>query len=190
MKKLIFICGANGIGKSTVSKALHHYLQNSVYIDSEYCCSINPFEFNHQTIQLIKANISALMINSFNCDFVETVIFPYGFHGPRKEIFDDVLQELRINHINVDFHAVILECDETENVRRMRNDNRDEKRIERALKNTRHIYNDLHYPRINTTNLTISETMDQILNLINEKAMDREYKNVTCNCPKSLIRND
>lgn len=167
MKKFIFICGANGVGKSTVSKALNNRLANSVYIDSEYCCSINPFEFNNQTIRLIKQNLSALMINSFQCDFIETVIFPYGFHGPRKQIFDDVIQELRLNGIRYGFHPIILECDVNENISRMRNDNRDEKRIERALKNTRHIYGDYDYSRINTTNLTVSETIDEILKLIN-----------------------
>lgn len=95
MKKLIFICSANGVGKSTVSKALNNYIQNSVYIDSEYCCSISPFELNHETIRLIKANISALMINSFKCDYIETVIFPYGFHGPRKETIIGMRNELK-----------------------------------------------------------------------------------------------
>jgi cytidylate kinase len=166
MKKLIFICGANGIGKSTVSKALHSHLPNSVCIDSEYCCSINPFELNHDTIELFKANISALMINSFTCDFIETVIFPYGFHGPRKEIFDSVIQNLRNSKMEYELHPVILECEETENFRRMRNDNRDEKRIERALKHTRQIYDELDYPRINTTELTVSETVERILKLI------------------------
>lgn len=167
MKKLILICGANGIGKSTVSKALHSHLPNSACIDSEYCCSINPFELNHHTIELFKANISALMMNSLACDFIETVIFPYGFHGPRKAIFDSVIETLRNNPIEFELHPVILECEESENIRRMRNDNRDEKRIERAIIHSRSIYDELDYPRINTTDLSVSETMNRILEQVN-----------------------
>lgn len=65
-----------------------------------------------------------------------------------------------------ELNPVIPECEEIENIRRMRNDNRDEKRIERALKHTRQIYDELDYPRINTTELTVSETVEWILKLI------------------------
>lgn len=166
MKKLILICGPNGVGKSTASKALHGSLSKSAYIDSEYCCSINPFELNPDTIQLFKANISALMINSFQSACIQTVIFPYGFHGPREGIFQSVLDDLKKLDIIYEFHPIILHCELDENIRRMRNDNRSEERIQRAIKNTRHLYDRYDYPKIDTTNRSVAETVNQILEMI------------------------
>lgn len=76
-------------------------------------------------------------------------------------------QTLRNSPIEFELHPVILECEESENIRRMRNDNRDEKRIERAITHSRFIYDELDYPRINTTDLTVTETMNRILEQVN-----------------------
>lgn len=166
MKRLILICGANGIGKSTVSRALLQSLPKSAYIDSEYCCAIHPFELTADTVQLFKSNIAALIINSFCSSSVESVIFPYGFHGLRQEIFQGVLRELRERGIVYAFFPVILECERDENVNRMRNDNRSEERIQRALKNTRHVYDHYDYPRIDTTHLSVAETVAEIKRVV------------------------
>ena len=34
MKKLIFVCGPNGIGKTTICKEIVQRLDNSAYVDS------------------------------------------------------------------------------------------------------------------------------------------------------------
>jgi adenylate kinase family enzyme len=165
VKKLILICGANGVGKSTVSRALLEAVERSACIDSEYCCAIHPFELTADTIQLFRANITALMINCFCSATIQTVIFPYGFHGPRREIYQGVLDELREQGIRYEFCPVILECEYNENVDRMRKDKRTEDRIQRALKQTRHIYDHYDYPRIDTTHLSVSETVEEIIRM-------------------------
>ncbi|WP_040949482.1 AAA family ATPase [Gorillibacterium massiliense] len=166
MKKLILICGANGVGKSTASKALLAAMEKSAYIDSEYCCAIHPFEFTTETIALFKSNIAALMLNSFRSSSIDAVIFPYGFHGPRQQIFQGVLADLELHKIHYELCPILLECDVEENVRRMQNDGRETDRIERALKNTRHLYDAYDYPRINTTNMTVAETVGAMLSII------------------------
>lgn len=162
MKKLILICGANGVGKSTASKALLDSLPRSAYIDSEYCCAINPFQLTAETIQLFKSNIAALMVNAFRCEEIDTVIFPYSFHGQRQEIFQHVQDELHRQNVSYEWCPVILECELQENIARMRKDQRDAARIERAITHSRSVYDHLDYPRIDTTGLSVSETIDAI----------------------------
>lgn len=167
MKKLILICGANGIGKSTACKALTEALDKTAYIDSDWCRFIHPFAFTDETIAVVKSNILALMLNYFSCSIVETVVFQYGFHGPRKQLFDDLLQSLRDRGVPFAFCPVILECSEEENIARMKRDGRDGGRIARAVRDTRHIYAGYDYPRIDTTHLTVMETVEKIKSVLN-----------------------
>lgn len=37
MKNLLFLCGPNGIGKTTIAKEIVRQLPNTAYIDSEPC---------------------------------------------------------------------------------------------------------------------------------------------------------
>jgi len=47
-KKLIFVCGPNGVGKSTACLELLHQLDNSAYVDSDWCSAWNPFVHNEE----------------------------------------------------------------------------------------------------------------------------------------------
>lgn len=165
-KRLILICGPNGVGKSSTSKELVKQLDKSAYIESEWCRIINPFAFNDETIKIIQSNISSMMINYFQCSFIENVIFPYGFHGPRKQIFEGIINILKENDIAYQFCPIVLTCDKEENIKRMQNDNRDEDRIQRALVNTRNIYNTYTYPKIDSTELSIEETIHKINDIL------------------------
>jgi len=172
MKKLIVICGANGVGKSSASNKLLELLPNSAYIDSDWCRKINPFGFSDETVDVVKKNILSIMINYFDCPLVQNVIFSYGFHGRRKEIYESIICELR-KEIDFELHPVILFCSEDENVSRMQNDNRDEARIKRGLINTRSIYDEFEYPKIDVTNLSIKDTAVEIISIL--KAKSRTY---------------
>lgn len=160
MKRLIMVCGANGVGKTTACQSLVKALNHSAYIDSDWCRAMNPFSFGEETIQIIKSNIVALMMNYFKSSFIEHVIFPYGFHGPRKQIFEDILKELDNSEISYRLCPVILKCDLEENIKRMKKDSRDEKRVRRVIENTRDIYDAYDYPKIDTTNMSTSQTVD------------------------------
>ena len=129
MKRLILLCGANGIGKSTASAELMKRLPHSSYIDSDYCRMTNPPIFNEELIRLNYKNILAMMENSFACGEIQNVIFPFGFHGHRKQLFDVLLEELRQKGISFKLVPVLLYCGEEENGRRARADGRDEEDV-------------------------------------------------------------
>lgn len=161
MKNILFLCGPNGIGKTTICKEIIKQLPNSAYVDSDSCRIMNPFVLNDDTIPTIAKNISDLIINYLKCPTVNTVIFSYGFHGRRKEVFQKVL--LEIHKIEHKFIPFLLWCSEEENVNRMNIDNRSAERIQRALNESRKAFEYVTYPKIDITNLSAVEAAKRII---------------------------
>lgn len=161
MKNLLFICGPNGIGKTTICKEIIRKLPNSAYVDSDPCRLMNPFILNDETIPTIAKNISDLLINYMDCPVIETVIFSYGFHGRRKEVFDLVMQAVSKRGFN--FIPFLLSCSEEENIKRMDMDNRSAERKHRAIEESRKAFDDVPYPSIDITDFSASEAAESII---------------------------
>lgn len=159
MKDLLFLCGPNGIGKTTICRSILSRLPGSAYVDSDGCRMMNPFVLDDTTIPTIAKNISGLIGNYLACDAVHTVIFSYGFHGRRKEVFDRVMRALPIHRPRfVPFHLV---CGEEENMRRIRADGRTTDRG--ALEISRSAFSDIEYPKIDITDLSADEAATRII---------------------------
>ena len=167
MKKLIFICGASGIGKSTICSKLYRKMNNSAFVDSDYCRMIYPFEFSDELKAIVEDNMATMLINYLKCSSIENIIFLYGFHVPRKQLFSNIMTKLADTVIPYAFVPVILECELEENIRRARNDGRDETRIKFGIENSRDVYNPYDYSRLDITHLTVDEAVGKIINVIN-----------------------
>jgi thymidylate kinase len=168
MKKLIFLCGPNGIGKTTICKEIMNQLPNSAYVDSDPCRMMNPFVLDDQTIPTISKNISDLILNYLHCPIVDIVIFSYGFHGRRYEVFQSVL-----NHISgtqFSFIPFLLWCSEEENKKRMNNDKRSPDRIKRTIDESRKAYNEIAYSKIDITHLSVIEAAKEIISKLDSPA--------------------
>lgn len=163
MKKFVFIHGPNGIGKSTVCELLNKKVLKSAWLESEWARCINPFILNPEIELLTEKNITFLLRSYLECSEVDTVIFNWGFHGSRKAIYERVLNN--ISDIQFQYLPITLLCNEEENIKRMKLDNRSDERIARALQ-TRHIYEDLTCSSIDTTLLTPEETLMKIIEFI------------------------
>lgn len=161
MKNLLFICGPNGIGKTTICKEIVRKLPGSAYVDSDPCRVMNPFVLNEDTIPAISNNISSLILNYFNCQVVQTVIFSYGFHGRRKEIFENVKRRIAVFPHR--FIPYLLWCGEDENIKRMKMDGRDSDRIARAIKQSREAYTDCTYQRIDISGMPAEQAANRII---------------------------
>ena len=161
MKNLLFICGPNGIGKTTICKEIIRKLPNSAYLDSDPCRLMNPFILNDETIPTIAKNISDLIINYMDCTVIETVIFSYGFHGRRREVFEIVMKAVSERDFN--FIPFLLACSEEENIKRMDIDNRSTERKQRAIEESRKAFDDIPYPQIDITDFTVSEVAENII---------------------------
>ena len=94
MKKLIIILGANGIGKSTAAAELMRILPNSAFVDSDSLRMMNPGGNSAELIQIQKANIITVMSNYFRSDMIENVIFPFGIHGHRERMLEEIISSI------------------------------------------------------------------------------------------------
>ena len=57
-------------------------------------------------------------------------------------------------------------CSEEENINRMNTDSRSKDRIQRALNESRKAYNDVTYPKLDITNMSVSEATKKIIEQI------------------------
>ncbi|MBD5496327.1 MAG: AAA family ATPase [Lachnospiraceae bacterium] len=166
MKKIILILGANGVGKSTTSEILLQKLAKCAFIDADWCRAINPFPFTEATKIAVSDNIYSLFKNYLLCEDIEFVIFPYGFHGERKQIFEQVLSRLRQDDIAFELCPIILKCDREENIKRAVKNGREKERIERGMKNTYGFYDTYTYPQIDTTHMQPEDVAEKILDIL------------------------
>ncbi len=51
----------------------------------------------------------SLFKNYLVCEDIEYIIFPYGFHGERKQIFEQVINKLREDSILFEVCPIILQ---------------------------------------------------------------------------------
>lgn len=166
MKSLILVCGPNGVGKSTACRALVEALPAAAYVDSDWCRCMHPFAWDEETIGVIRANMAALLGNYLRAERIEHVILSYGLHGPRRRILDGVLGALEAEGLAFRFRPLFLACMLAEHVARLEADGRDEARIRRAIENTRDLYAACDYPLIDTTGLTVPETVERIIQVL------------------------
>lgn len=161
MKNLLFLCGPNGIGKTTICKEIIRVLPNSAYVDSDPCRVMNPFILDDDTIPVISKNIGDMVLNYFHCPIVQTVIFSYGFHGRRTEVFEKLI--CQISEFPYKFIPYLLWCSEEENIRRMNIDNRSAERIERTISQSRKAYDTITYQRIDISGMSVNQAADRII---------------------------
>lgn len=127
----------------------------------------NPFTWNEEMISLTINNITHMLSGYLSCGWLDYVIFPYGFHGPRQHIWESVQSNLQA--IPYTFAPVTLTCGEEEHIARMKQDGRDAARIQRALA-ARYLYDALPYPSIDTTQLTIEQTAARVIEIVHGAA--------------------
>lgn len=167
MKKLIVILGSNGVGKSTTAKVFLQKYTKCAYVDADWCRAINPFILTSWTKKAVIENIYCIFKNYLLCEDIDKIIFPYAFHGERKEIFDTAICKLKEDGIEFELFYIVLKCSMQENRKRCERDKREVERIERGIKNTFHFYDNFQCPSIVTTELSPEEVAEQIADIIN-----------------------
>lgn len=166
MKQLIVIIGPNGVGKSTSARNIVSQCDKCAYVDSDWCRVMNPFEFTKITKKIVTENIYCLLRNYLTCEEIDTVVFTYGWHGERKEIYEKVIDKLKNDGIEFDEKIVVLKCSMEENIRRAMEDGRDMNRIKRGIEMTFSFYDKYDYPCIDTTEIEPSKVAKQIISVV------------------------
>lgn len=161
MKKLIIINGTMGVGKTTTCKKLYKKLDNSVWLDGDWCWMMNPFCITEENKKMVEDNITYLLNNFLSNSQIEYIIFNWVIH--REEIFDVLLNNLKGNEYEI--YKISLICSEKELKRRMLEDNRDEELIKSSIERLK-VYQSMETLKIDTTNSAFEETVTKILDII------------------------
>ncbi len=161
MKTILLILGPNAVGKSKSAQALLGLLPHSALVDSDWCRAMNPYHRD-----TVIENTYALLKNYLKCPEIETVVFPFGFHGDRKQRFDAVISKLREDMIDFEFFTVVLTCSLEENLYRAQADQRSDEQINRGIENAYHYYDKFDNPKIDTTDLSVAQTAEKIKSLL------------------------
>lgn len=92
MKRLIFINGTMGVGKTATCKELLGILPPSAFLDGDWCWCMNPFQVTEETKHMVEENICFLLNRFLACSAYENVIFCWVMH--QEAIIDSLLDNL------------------------------------------------------------------------------------------------
>ena len=99
MKKLIFVNGTMGVGKTSTCKELLGMLKPSVFLDGDWCWYMNPFKVTDETKQMVENNICFLLNNFLSCTEYENIIFCWVMD--QESTINKLLQKLNLTNTEV-----------------------------------------------------------------------------------------
>lgn len=110
MKKTLYLIGGTmGVGKTAVSQQLKKDLNNSVFLDGDWCWDADPFLVTEETKTMVIRNICYLLNNFLSCSAYENIIFCWVMH--EQDIIDTILNNLHTDNCTI--HCISLITDET-----------------------------------------------------------------------------
>ena len=164
MKTLYLIGGTMGVGKTTVSQQLKKDLNNSVFLDGDWCWDASPFQVTDETKAMVVRNICYLLNSFIHCSAYENVIFCWVMH--EQSIIDGIINELDTGNCMV--KKISLTVDEMNLENRLRAEVAREIRtanvIDRSVARIP-MYQALDTIKIETSNKTVREIVDEIMAL-------------------------
>ena len=106
MKQVYLIGGTMGVGKTTTCRLLKEKLDNSVFLDGDWCWDMHPFIVNEETRKMVIENIVFLLNQFIHCSAYQHIIFGWVMH--EQSILDDIIRQLDLSDCRL--HAVSLVC--------------------------------------------------------------------------------
>lgn len=153
-----------GVGKTTVSKYLKKKLNNSVFLDGDWCWDASPFQVTDETKAMVIRNICYLLNSFIRCSAYDTIIFCWVMH--EQSIIDSIINGLDAENCN--FKKISLTVDEMNLQSRLSAD------IARGIRTADSMdrsvarlpmYQTLNTIKIDTSNKTVREIADEIMTL-------------------------
>jgi adenylate kinase family enzyme len=161
IKKLIIINGTMGVGKSSVCKELINKINNSVWLDGDWCWMMNPRNVTDENITMVKKNITFILRNYLSNTGLLYIFFSWVIH--REEIIKDILDQLK--DIKYELFKISILCSEAELKRRMMLENRNDDNIKDSLSRLPYYYK-MNTIKVDTTEKDIIETVSEIIKII------------------------
>lgn len=164
MRKLYLVGGTMGVGKTTACRLLKTKLENSVFLDGDWCWDMHPFRVTEQTKKMVMDNICAVLQNFIDCSELQNIVFCWVMH--EQSIIDGILSRLDVKDCEV--VTVSLVCAEEELRQRLTHDvergARAAEDIERSVARIA-LYESLRTRKLDVSALTPEETADAIANM-------------------------
>lgn len=109
MKRIFLIGGTMGVGKTATCQLLKTNLNNSVFLDGDWCWDMHPFQVTEETKHMVMDNI-CYMLNSFmKCSAYENIVFCWVMH--QQAIIDEIIARLEAAD-DCRIHSISLVCSE------------------------------------------------------------------------------
>lgn len=109
MKRIFLIGGTMGVGKTATCQLLKTNLNNSVFLDGDWCWDMHPFQVTEETKHMVMDNI-CYMLNSFmKCSAYENIVFCWVMH--QQGIIDEIIARLEAAD-DCRIHSISLVCSE------------------------------------------------------------------------------
>ena len=162
MKHLYLIGGTMGMGKTTVGKILKSKLDNSVFLDGDWCWDMHPFIVTEETKRMVIGNIVFLLSSFLRCSAYKHVIFCWVMH--EQAIIDELRS--RIDATDCETHVLSLVCGETALRKRIETDIENGLRTQEDLERSAArlpLYEKLNSIKIDCTEKTPVETAETVL---------------------------
>lgn len=163
-KTLYLVGGTMGVGKTAVCRRLEKKLQNSVFLDGDWCWDSHPFQVTEETKAMVVDNICHLLNNFLHCSAYENVIFCWVMH--EQSIIDSILERLDTTDCAV--RCISLIVDEQTLKERLTTDIsngiREEDIVERSVARI-HMYQKLGTIKVDTCGKSVEEVADEIAKL-------------------------
>jgi len=153
-----------GVGKTTVSQHLKKQLPDCVFLDGDWCWDADPFQVNEETKAMVIRNIRFMLNEFLLCSAYQNVVFCWVMH--EQSIIDAILGGLDTDDCRVISISLTVDA---ENLRKRLTDDvargiRAADIVERSVARIAH-YQSLDTVKINTTNRSVCEIVDEIMNL-------------------------
>lgn len=162
MKNLYLIGGTMGVGKTTTCQIMKTKLNNSVFLDGDWCWDMNPFIVNDETKTMVMNNICYLLNNFIESSIYENIIFCWVMH--EQNIIDEILSRVNTDECNV--YLISLICSKESLRARLQKDInrkiRSEDVIDRSLSRLK-CYELLSTEKVDVSNITPKEASECII---------------------------
>ena len=165
MKSLIILNGPMGAGKSTVGQLMFERINQSAFIDGDWCLNLHPFIGNAETRTMAVRNILSLVHNYYDCTACDTIILVWLID--RMEVYHRIIEGLE--ELDLEIKTYTLICSESALIKRWKLDTdckwRTDHWLQQSLKSLP-FFRQFPSRQIETDNLRADKVTDLIINSI------------------------
>lgn len=162
-KKLIIINGTMGVGKSTLVKNLYKQIDNSVWLDGDWCWLMNPWNITEENKAMAMKNIHFILNQYLQNSMFEYIFFTWVIH--KESIFEEILGGLSSS--DFDLMKVTITCSEEDLKTRMVIDRRRMSDIEHSVKRLK-CYDRMDTIKVNTSDSDITESIRKLYDIVTD----------------------